>query len=146
MAEEQNKSTLGLSDEDLKELGVELPKADETTKKIKKVKNESVTLLSDKQFDKIAIGSIALGIVVIILSYFLKPTFIIDVTEFSGFSIMLLTMVSYLLIQNLWLPLLFEAAVLIFKRKVGKFYRTWTIVTLLLDVVGVVGLVLSFCI
>ena len=38
MAEEQNKSTLGLSDEDLKELGVELPKADETTKKIKKVK------------------------------------------------------------------------------------------------------------
>lgn len=140
--EKEVKSTLGLSDTDYDELMSNAEKQD-TEREVKgKVENKEFNF-TPKTLLWMSISSLILGILVITIADVIRPEFTLNVTDFEGYSLMIIVMVLYLIIQNLWLPLLFEVFVLLFKDKIGKFFQTWTIITLLLDVTGVVGLVLT---
>lgn len=141
MVEKENKeveSTLGLTLEDLKECNVDVEDMKKEIDKPKKKKKEY--LLNDKQFRKFSYIVCLIGLICTIFLSIFKPDLSIEISDMQQYFSIVFTWIFMELFKFTWLITLFEVLVIVFNKVAGKFYRTWTYITLFFMVSVIVGI------
>lgn len=139
---EIEQSTLGLTDADMQELGVAV---DSINREVKAKEREEIRkkqegILRDDQYFIFSLVILVIGIVVSILAYIIHPSFSIDIENSVQYGKMFLQIILLTILKFVWIPVLFEGFVILCRKYIGKFYKTWTRITMMFNISAFIGL------
>lgn len=141
---EIDKSTLGLTEDDMKELGVTVNEINAEVKAEEKeeFRKREQGILNDHQYFIFSLVILIIGIVVSVVAQVVQPNFTIDIDNAVQFGKLFFQVLLIVVLKFIWLPVLFELFVIVFRKYIGKFYKTWTRATMLFIISALVGMVI----
>lgn len=137
-----DKSTLGLTEEDMKELGVTVDDINAEVKAEEKeeFRKKEQGILNDHQYFIFSVVILIIGVLVSVLAQIVQPSFSIDIDNAVQFGRLFFQVLLIVVLKFIWLPVLFELFVIAFRKYIGKFYKTWTRATMLFIISALVGM------